>query len=98
MCACTILWTINNNKSLSSENVSTILFYVNVIRSHIILKLTFLSNNTHFQIQNNQLNGGFRLNALIDRLILKRSHDNVDRVQRCDMFSLRLEGREVFNF
>lgn len=50
----------------------------------------------HFQIQNNQLNGGCQLQALKDRL--KRSHDNVDRVQRCDMFSLRLEGREVYNF
>lgn len=52
----------------------------------------------HFQIQNNQLNSGCRLHALKDRLILKRSHDNVDRVQRCEMFSLRLQGREVFNF
>lgn len=52
----------------------------------------------HFQIQNNQLNGGCRQHALKDRLILKRYHDNVDRVQRCDMFSLRLKGREVFNF
>lgn len=92
------MWTINNNNnSLSSENVNTLLFYVNVIRSHIILKFTFLSNSIHFQIQNNQLNGGCQLHALKDRLLLKQSHDNVDRVQRCDMFSLRLKGREVFN-
>lgn len=51
----------------------------------------------HFQILNNQLNGGCLLHALKDRLILKQSHDNVDRVQRCEMFSLRLQGRGVFN-
>lgn len=46
----------------------------------------------HFQIQNNQLNGGCRLHALKDRLILKRSHYNVDRVDSvvtCFHYDLR---------